>query len=604
MLYQLIKHGIRRKMICESGFAPKEAEWGLMLEKGNSALVKLSTKEHRKGRSFQKSPTLSTPEMRASKSRHFLCDNLQVALQYSPAKKESEEQEYTPAVLDEKEQEKLEGDYRRFVALHERAAEELTELSPLVRLLMNQTALGNLRNELFKQGAKPTEKITFAINGKWALDEEYWHEFWQKEHARICELREAAPNEMISVASGKLVTPAMTHLSVRMPGGFSSGSFLCPGDKDAFSSYGLSKGLLAAVSEEEAVQYKSALSTIIEESVSLVNLRIGYWFSKNVPKENDPLSFLFVGADEDTSALEAEAEARERLTALKSGKYPELLDVTYQMMCFANASPGSPRIAVKKFTLGTFEELINHIQSWFADLSINSIYTGLRSPYRKPDSLLYSLFVPDPKPPDKKPSDYIPEVVTQWIWDAATNGRPLPSMLYQRALKSITSDLYKKSDNKFDDRKFSIVKAYLLREQRRNNMPENITSGLNPEHPDPAYHCGRLLAQMDVLYQYAIDYTPNGVSIRHYRGFQAHPPLVLATLSDRSIIYKKKISRDKGALAQSLGTKVSEIIAKINSLSLPSRFTAMQRGLFALGFHQQQSHLALERTERIEAKMK
>lgn len=600
MIYDLMEYAKRKKITSEVGFCEREVRWAVLIERGKIELVPLFSKENRSGRLFKRCPYLSQPELKnGGGTRHFLCDT-------------------TAAVFGHYEKDddgKGERQHRKFLDLHLNRAKGVKRLAPIQDLLSDKKAIAAMLLRLKEDKVKPSDTITFCVNGKWVLDEDFWHEFWREEHGRISSERSSFDDGegqkcMISVGSGALIIPAKTHHTVKLTdiGGNSTGSKLCCFDKSAFESYGLAQGQNAAVSEEEAALYRNALQHVIDQAVKLYNLKVCYWFSKDIPPERNPFSMLLTGSDEETTAAEAESNARETLNALQSGKYPDDLRAEYYMFHLAVSGP---RIVIRKNTKGLFKTLVNNIKLWFDDTQIVGP-TGFMYGYRKPTSLLYSLFVPEA--PTKMVTEYIPNIATQVIWDAATTGSPLSDIFYHKAIRGIESDMYAgKLDSrkaKCDPRKFMVLKAYLIRKQRRKEQMENrklpekdrkeaepcLGPQLNENHPDAAYQCGRFLALMDDLYQIAMKQSDmNGVSIRYWGGFMSLPFMTFGALCRSSNIYLNKLSKgDKAGLASILQARIAEVINKIDSTKL-ARFDSTQCGMFGFGYYHQKAYMVQQR---------
>ena len=121
---------------------------------------------------------------------------------------------------------------------------------------------------------------------------------------------------------------------------------------------------------------------------------------------------------------------------------------------------------------------------------------------------------------------------------------------------------------------------------------------LNPDHPEPAYHCGRLMCLLANVQEKANEGREinAGVVQRYYGAASATPGLVLGRLTRLSQHHLSKIGSDpksKG-LAFWLEGRIAEVWNSLGE-KLPATLTLEQQSLFALGYYQQ---LAFNRTKR------
>jgi CRISPR-associated protein Csd1 len=124
-----------------------------------------------------------------------------------------------------------------------------------------------------------------------------------------------------------------------------------------------------------------------------------------------------------------------------------------------------------------------------------------------------------------------------------------------------------------------LMKAYHLR--KKGGSP--LMPYLNEEHPDPAYHCGRLMAVYAALQHSAQGDVGAGVVQRYYAAASATPGLILGRLSRLSMFHLNKL--DAG-LAHWFESKLAGIWARIADRP-PTTLTLEEQSLFALGYYQQ-----------------
>src|SRR5208337_1051016 len=133
----------------------------------------------------------------------------------------------------------------------------------------------------------------------------------------------------------------------------------------------------------------------------------------------------------------------------------------------------------------------------------------------------------------------------------------------------------------------SLLKAFLTRQ----GVP--MEPCLFENHPEPAYHCGRLLAVLADLQKTALGDVGAGVVQRYYARASTAPADALGPLINLSNRHLDKIA-DKG-LADYLQGNIAEIWGKISREYPPKSLDSIGQSLFAMGFYQQIAHMRHER---------
>ena len=107
---------------------------------------------------------------------------------------------------------------------------------------------------------------------------------------------------------------------------------------------------------------------------------------------------------------------------------------------------------------------------------------------------------------------------------------------------------------------------------------------LNPDHPEPAYHCGRLMAVLAELQYAALGDVGAGVVQRYYGAASQTPGLILGRLVRNSQNHLNK--PDKPWLASKYETAMMNIHGQLKD-RFPRILDLEGQGLFALGYYQQ-----------------
>ena len=563
MLQQLIEYAERHGIYGEAGFTSKRVRWLLTFSSQGEYLGIIEQSEPGKkpgvGKVFPKVPHLKfggdTP------MRQFLVDTTQYALLYgedTPNKKLNAKHEYFLNLL------RAAGDTEPFLT---KTADALADHS--IRL--------QICSDLDRQSpkAKPIDNITFAEikegNARIIVVQDTWHRWWGEYFPTLFKERKTV-NAMRCLISGKNCEPLQTHPKIKGIGGDVGGkeeTTLISFNKDAFCSYGLTQSSNAAVSAELAEQYVAGLNELIAyHSHRLTATKIVHWYAGNdiVPDELDPLNWLCAEVVDETVERDAQAKARSLLDSIRSGNRSDLLDYRYYSMTLSGSSA---RVMVRDWIEGQFGDLANNIDTWFSDLAIVRREGGNLAPRPKFLAVLGSM-VRDLKD--------VPSPVETKMWRVAIQNEVIPEFAVAQVLARVKVDIIQ--DSVMNHARMGLLKAYHIRKGDKDMQPY-----LNEEHPNPAYHCGRLMAVYADLQYAALGDVGAGVVQRYYAAASATPALILGRLSRGSQFHLNKL--DTG-LAHWYEQRLAAIWGQIKDQA-PVTLTLEEQSLFALGYYQQKA---------------
>jgi CRISPR-associated protein Csd1 len=553
----------------EPGFTHKIIKWAITCTRDGrfTGIVPLT---EGKGRDYQHCPNLSQPELVGGEEArsHFLSESLAtVAL-------------YWKDDLEQKEQDKFRAKHKYFCKLLKEAAHVAPYLTAASKILTDENILETIHSDLKQQKAKTTDASTILIDNINPLEQEDWHNWWREFRISIKTKPKNTAPKMRCLVTGDLVEPAITHpkkiIGLAGVGGLGTGDVLAGFDKQAFQSYGLERATNAAMSEETAIAYAETLNQLIREKrVKLGSTISTYWFLETIPDEDDPLSWLSEPMEQTQAS--SELKAKELLRAIHDGKRPDLANNRYFAIMLSGAAG---RVMVREIMQGTFENLASNIDRWFSDLSIvDREGTGIA---RRPKffSIVNAIEFLSKDGKILRNIDDVPPPLIRELWRSAITGGQIPSSAMSRTLMRIRTDVV--SDLSPMETRFSIIKSYLVRKGDSNMQPY-----LNPEHPHPAYHCGRLLAVLARLQRTALGDVGAGVVQRYYTAASQTPGLILGRLAANA---KNHLGKLEGGLVYWYEDQIAEIMSRIKD-NVPRTLTLEEQSLFALGYYQQLASL-------------
>lgn len=544
--------------ISEPGFARKTVKWAITTT-GDGRYTGLVSLAEGKGQVFDGCPSLSQPELVGGPEprAHFLVESLPTIALFLDSK------------LTERDREKFAAKHDWFVTLLRQAAADAPYLEAAAALLSDAGELARIHADLERAKAKPTESATVIIDGVNPLNRDDWRNWWR---ALRVSLRPASPrgySRMRCIVTGEEVEPAPTHPKVRGlagVGGLSVGDVLAGFDKAAFQSYHLDQATNAAMSEATATAYAETLSRLIaDRNVKLGNALAVWWFTGNtdIPAADEVLSWI--NEPPELTAGAAERRAHALLNAIRTGKREDLAGSRFVALMLSGAAG---RVMVREVMQGSFEELAAHAEAWFQDLAI--VARDGKGSANDPKFLAVAgSLVRDLKD--------LPSPWVQQLWRAAVTGTPIPAAALCQAVLRARIDVIQ--DAPASHGRMALIKAFIVRNLGDRHMQPLV----NPDHPHPAYHCGRALAMFARLQRAALGDVGAGVVQRFYTAASQTPGLVLGRLAANA---KNHLGKLEGGLAWWYENQLAGIMSRIGDL-VPRTLTLEEQSLFALGYYQQ-----------------
>lgn len=579
MLHALREYGA--KLGGEPGFKSREVRWCIQLSDEGKLLNIVPLGDGKNGAMLERCADMHA--MVTGGKAHFLIESAQtIALHF----KTDEEPKKIVSGTDR---------HRFFAGMLAEASEQIPVLSHPAKLLADPGTIEQVRQMMLEKRVKPTDWVTWQIGRYDPRQVEEVQQWWREWRHR--DLNGDMPDDaaqssghMLCLLTGSPVQPLPVHPKISGlsgVGGLAMGDVLVGYDKSAFQSFGLEKSANAAMGAEPAQQYVDALNHLIKQQQEAIrknpsrrtNALMVYWFKEHVPPEDDPFAMLYGMATEEQQTVSALAQARKLLEAIRKGEHSTLGENHYYALTLSGASG---RVMVRDWMEGQFEQLVANVEAWFADLAIVHREGGDR-------------LAPDPKflavggalVRDLKD---LPPATTSVLWRVAVAHLPIPQPLMAQALDRFRSALVK--DETFNHARMGLIKAYFVRKPQGKG---HMKPYLNPDHPDPAYHSGRLLAILARLQHAALGDVGAGVVQRFYPAASTAPGLTLGRLVGNS---RNHLGKLDGGLSYWYEQQIADVMGRLGD-KFPRTLDLEGQGLFALGYYQQ---LAALRTSKKDSK--
>ena len=574
----MLEHLAKRVRGSEPGFSTKYVRWAIGFDStsGFTGMVPLGQPEQKgnRGREFKNCPDLTQPELVSGSSprSHFLVETASVVAKYK---------------VEETDRKTIQK-HEFFVKTLEDAGATILQLATIARFMRDENTLAEIKKHMEDKKVKPTDKVTFQLDGEFPVEKDYWRDWWRNFRLKLIGTTEDKDSSVKfrCFASGELVTPARTHPKIKglaRVGGLTSGDVLIGFDKEAFRSYGLEQSFNAAVSEEAAKAYADALNELIQRDGELLaGAIVVHWFKERVAKEDDPLSFLTVAVE--IQELNARERARRLLRSLEAGERPDLKGNRYYVLTISGAAG---RVMVRDWLEGDFGELVRNINQWFDDLQM--VWRDgkqIASPPRF-TSVLQAL---------ARDRNEIPAPLVSKLWRVAVRCEEIPYQVLAQTTSRREVEVLKNEELNVDG--LALIRAYHLRKYRKegNKLAEMLTPKLNKDFPHVAYQCGRLIAALAELQRAALPDVGAGVIQRYYTAASTTPALVLGRLTSNSQHHLSKLESKYPGLAHYYRTEIMEIAGHITDPP-PTTLTLEEQSLFALGYYHELASLRAGKSE-------
>jgi CRISPR-associated protein Csd1 len=446
-------------------------------------------------------------------------------------------------------------------------------INAALTLLESPTELKALHRCLQKLKAKPTDNVTFQINGVNLLHNEDLQQFWS--HRRKIGRDVSNLPRRVCLATGEWTETLKTSEPIKgVPGGLPTGARLVSFDKPAFCSFNLIQGENAPISPEAEVKIRRALEDLIHFGHRIGDSIWVHW--ANLAESHD--LFRTVVAAEKSTILKL-LEVQENRQA-RCGFDPEQ---HYLLRLSANGG----RIIVRSWLATNGAELEQNARQWFTDLAIvQPDGKDLRFDF-KIAVLLYALVRSD--------LNELPPQLPPQLLLAALSGAALSSTILARAIHRAQIEAAQEPNLA----RLALIKGCLLRNAQSPERKVNLLMNerIDPKCQDPAYLCGRLFAVFVRLQIFAVQNLGSSIAERYYAGASRTPAQVMGRLFQGASFH---LAAASGGVAENFRKDFEELAAALGS-EFPRALSLEAQGRFALGYYHQRAEyrrLSEERRER------
>jgi CRISPR-associated protein Csd1 len=363
-------------------------------------------------------------------------------------------------------------------------------------------------------------------------------------------------------------------------GAQSAGAALVSFNLDAFDSYGKSQGVNCPVSESAAFQYCTALNRLLAAN-SKQRLQIGdattvFWTEKPTEAENLLPWILEPSKEAEDESLKNRLGSI--LDRIRQGYYPDELGEKDTRFCILGLSPNAARISVRFWYISNLGQLIENLNQHFSDLEI------IRGPKDIGFPAVWQLVRET-----VRESKDVPPLLAGTLVRSILTGAPYPQMLYMAVLRRI------RADRELRHLRAAVLKAHLNRNHRLgvDILEKEISMALDPERSEPAYHLGRLFAELEKTQEDALPDLNATIKDRYFGSASATPGSVFPRLIRLSQHHLGKLERNKKTYHEK---RIQEIAGRLDGFA--SHMSLKDQGLFAIGYYHQRQDIFTKKTNK------
>jgi CRISPR-associated protein Csd1 len=400
--------------------------------------------------------------------------------------------------------------------------------------------------------------IIFRVNGRNPADLPAVKRFW----ARAYTDEDVSIMQCILCGREEPVLESLPTSVKGVPNAQPSGAAIISANESAYESYGLERSQIAPICLDCAESTTMALNRLLRQDDHHLSFSNGvYVFWTREGEDWSPVGFLSQPKAEDVRAL------------LLSVYSPPAAPVESSDFYAAFLTGSGGRVQVRDWLDSTVAQVQRHLARWFQAQRI------VRPWGEEPEPLgVYSLAGSTVRDLNDLP----PNVLRQLVGTAIA-GRPLPPGLLHGAVQRT------RAQQAVHRNQAALIKLVLHMRTRDADIlrEEDPMTDLDLSNRDPAYLCGRLLAEIEAAQRAAIPGAKATVIDRFFGTASTAPASVFGNLLRRAQAHLGKLKRDRPGAYGGIQQRLEEIMSGLDGF--PRTLSLDEQALFVLGYYHQRA---------------
>lgn len=418
--------------------------------------------------------------------------------------------------------------------------------------------------EEIKKGAN----LVFLFAGAFPAENAALRRAWQTHYDG-----EEAGERLPCMVLGEPAVPQPVHPAIKgVQGAQSSGAALVSFNAAAFCSYGREQNFNAPVGKYAAFAYTAALNTLLADRRHVRRFgdtTVVFWAEDAECAYQDAFGDMLDGG---STLSNAELEAC--MDALSKGDTPNWAGVPLRpdnRFYILGLAPNAARLAVRFFLRDSFGDFVKNIRRHYADIKIAD---DGRSKF---DVIPLWALLRETVNQKSTNKDASPQMAGDTVRAILTGGR-YPATLYDQALLRV------RAEREVTRGRAGIVKAYLLRNTKKEEYKEAATVALNETCTSVPYVLGRLFSLLENIQDSATG--ASTVKDRYFNSASATPASAFPLLLKLKNSHMKVLMREKPGLAVTLDRQVADLMDRLGN-DFPRHLLLPEQGEFILGYYHQ-----------------
>ena len=481
-------------------------------------------------------------------------------------------------------------------------------LDPIYKFSLKCDEDGNFSDDIYKKlqdgKVKPSDFISFRVNGEKAEDNDTWYEWIAKYIESHSNGSSEDTPKIVSSITGKIVTsiaqktaPAV-KASVTGTGAYIAAIGSCP----SFESYGLDGNIGASIGQDEAESIKAGLEYLLKDDTHYNSkFEIIHWFEDEQVEDliNESLNLKDLDDDDDDNDHEISKEADKSFSKLLNcaitGEVPDRMPETkYYITRFKVPAKGREYLADGH--VGTYSSLYKNLEQWYRDSEVIHTYFNKESKTfttsKRILKNIYGILFDLMSESDKNSKEKFKKLDATFgtakyeLLKCVYNGAQVPRIFLIRAI-----ELYSKaiiSRRKPSIKQIQVIQIYMKRLVKEEGYMDEYNK-------TKAYACGRLFAVYERAQSLASGNVSVNVTQKYFAAVQKAPQLFFPKLANLSIVYLRKVKKDSTRIW--LDKMIGNIATQIGD-TFPDKFTDIEKGQFILGYYNQKNEMYISESDK------
>jgi CRISPR-associated protein Csd1 len=458
--------------------------------------------------------------------------------------------------------------FKQLISLCYEKTQEV-QLKGVIRFLDTWKPEQNL--DTMPSGFMPEDNLTFRVDGLLLADSEKnllkIEQFWASYTSGEDEEQATLPMmQCLITGETSAVTRRMPESIRGLRGGQPSGTEIVSANQKPFTSYGLENSLTSPISRNAAEKFAKALNHLLSDERSHIAVGLtSFVFWTRQKNEDVP---IWVLEKPDPQAVKNLLESPDS----GSQVYKLNEDAFYALSLTASKS----RAVIRDWLETTIPNARANLKKWFihqkmvdgygAEGRSLSVYALAASAYRDASKEMQ------------------PTVPTALIRHALSGGR-LPDDLLVKVVRR------NRAEQEVTYPRAVLIKLVLI-SQGKLNMTDmdalNLNSPLSPPE-NAAYHCGRLLAELEAIQKTAQGNINATLVDRYYGAASSTPAKAFAPLMRGVQTHLSKLRKNSPGLYKLCDQHLEEIMLNFHDNKFPNTLAMSDQAIFALGYYHQRA---------------